>query len=259
MEWLFLWVIPLMKKGIVFDEKLVVYPPKPILKTEYYCDKVFHIESILPLYEESELCGLVWINGQDTSFYTVDLSNSDSSKMSDRSTRLKKHNKGGSSSARFGRLHEEAVIRYLKGIAEDMIQCFTDVKTIIVAGCGVRKDQIIPYLRSDISEKIIGSITVDGKETLSIVFSKMEEFYNIYQQNIEELRLKEFTDQINKDTNRAIYGKDIVQQALSDKSVKVLFSVRMTNCNCELVIIGKSRLAQELIQTYGTEFGISYY
>jgi len=250
-----------VKTDIVFDEKLIIEPPKPILKSEYKCDKIFHVDSILPLYEQPELCGLVWMNGQDTSFYTIDMTNVEHNKINDRSTRLRKHNKGGQSSARFGRLHDEAVIRYLKTVAEDMTKYFENVKVIMVGGNGNRKDQLIPYLTSNISEKIIGNIVLSDKETLSNVCSKMEEFYLKYQENMEEQALKEFTDKIDKDTSRAIYGKDMVEECIKNGSVKKLFSSVPLNSDhgCDYYLIGKSRVSQILIQTYGATFGVSWY
>jgi len=262
-----------MKTGIMFDVSTIIVPPKPILQTEYKCDKVFHVDNILKLYDEPEMCGLVWVNGQDTEFYTIDMTSFDSHKVDTRSTRLKKHNKGGQSAARFGRLHQESIVKYLKGIADDTRVHFdNNVKTIIIGGNGKKKDQLLKYLHCDISSKVIGNITLTEKDGMMDVYQKMRQCYLEYQIIEEDKRLSCFTNQIDNDTNLAIYGIEIVKKYLKNGYLKCLYIDHCHYkdkiydiekiCNkygCEMILMGKSKLGQELSNNYGPMFGISWF
>ena len=263
-----------MRMGIMFDEVTMIEPPKPILRTEYKCDKIFHVRSILRLYDQPELCGLVWVNGQNTSFYTIDMTSFNSQKISNRSTRLKKHNKGGQSAARFGRLHQESVTRYLKGVSSDTREYFgsDNIKTIIIGGHGKKKDQLIPYLGSDISTKIIGTIVLTEKDTIPEIYKKMKTCYIEYQIRSEEKSLSYFADQIENDTNKAIYGIEIVKKYLKNGYLERLYidydhykdriyqiEKICKRYGCEMVWIGKSGMAQIMIQNYGPMFGVSWF
>ena len=274
MEWLYLSVATWISTDIMFDESIIIEPPKPIIQTEYKCDKIFHVNSILSLYNQPQLCGLVWVNGQDTSFYTIDMTSFDSNKIDNRSTRLKKHNKGGQSAARFSRLHQESVVKYLKDIAADTRDHFEDdnIKTVIIGGNGKKKDQLVPYLHTDISGKIIGNIILTEKDTISDAYQKMLICYKDHQIKEEERNLNYFTTQIEYDTGKAIYGLEIVKDYLKNGYLQRVYIDRnyyedkiyqiekiCKKYGCEMFLIGNSCLGQTLSQNYGNMFGVSWF
>ena len=238
-------------------------PPKPIRKTEYFCDKRFHVDSI-DLYHEVELCGIIWINGQDTCIYTLDTSSTSSVKKVDNvSTRLKKHNKGGSSSARFGRLHKEAIVHYLKKVVEESLEAFSDVKYLVVVGIGERKDELITYFPNSLKDKLLGVITSDS---LDKSLGKVEELYILKKRSEEEIYLSYFLHELDKDTGKAVYGPDIVLNYLKDGLLCKLYinsedvsdievyTLFCEETGCELFV-----LKHASFNKYGPIFGILWY
>lgn len=274
MAWPSLLVDVWMLMDIMFDEVTIIEPPKPILKSEYKCDKSFHVDSVLSLYDQPEICGLIWIDGQNTTFYSIDMTSLDSQKIDDRSTRLKKHNKGGQSAARFGRLHQESVTKYLKGIAEDTREHFSNenTKTIIIGGHGKKRAQLVPYLSGDIRTKLIGTITLTEKDTIPDTYEKMKITYNEYQVREEEQLLGYFDDHIQNDTNKAIYGPVTVKKYLKNGYLERIYVDQdyygdriyqvekvCKRYGCNLILIGKSSMSHTLIQSYGHIFGVSWF
>ena len=131
----------------MFDEKIVFEPPKPIKKTEYHCDKRFHVESVVDLFAVPDQCGLIFINGENCELYTVDISNRDRKRTGNAHTRLKQHKKGGQSAQRFGRLHDSQVTMYLKEIAEYARQVFDEsITKVVIAGISTRPAELQQYL-----------------------------------------------------------------------------------------------------------------
>ena len=250
----------------IFDEVCILSPPKPIIKSEYFCDKRFHVDSVIDLYATPELCGIIWINGQDMSIFTLDMSSESFVKKVDNiSTRLKKHNKGGSSSARFGRLHKEAIVHYLKKVVEESLEAFSDVKYLVVVGIGERKDELISYLPNSMKEKLLGVIT---SESLDKSISRAEELYISRKRSEEETYLSYFLHELDKDTGKAVYGPDIVLNSLKDgllskmyintedveeKDINIYISFCETT-GCELFV-----LKHTSFNKYGPIFGILWY
>ena len=264
MDWPFLLDASRSKTESIFDEVCILSPPKPIRKTEYFCDKRFHLDSIIDLYREAELCGIIWINGQDTSIYTLDMNSvSFVKKVDNVSTRLKKHNKGGSSSARFGRLHKEAIVHYLKKVVEESLEAFSDVKYLVVVGIGERKDELITYFPNSMKEKLLGVIT---SETLDKSISRVEELYISRKRSEEQTYLSYFLHELDKDTGKAVYGPDIVLNSLKDGLLCKMYinsedvsdiDIYTSLCEkmgCELYV-----LKHTSFNKYGAIFGILWY
>ena len=257
---------------IMFDEQCLIEPPKPIRKTEYYCDRQFHVDGILKLYNPPVTCGLIFINGENCQLFTVDVSNNDKTKCGKVNTFLKQHHKGGSSAARFGRIHDEKVVKYLKDISEEVNTTFKDIDKIVVGGISKRPDQLIQYLHTDISKKIIGHIIMTHFDDQ--VVSKMIEMSDKYESEKELKRLKEFSDAIDeKTTVTAIYGENDINEGLELGTISKLFicskisgnellvSDYQDKCNTmgvEVIEIGISQISHELCSVFGPAFGISW-
>jgi peptide chain release factor subunit 1 len=266
MVWPFLSDESKSKTESIFDEVCILSPPKPIRKTEYFCDKRFHVDSVIDLYSTPELCGIIWINGQDTSIFTLDMSSVSSLKKVDNvSTRLKKHNKGGSSSARFGRLHKEAIVHYLKKVVEESITAFSSVNYLVIVGIGERKDELISYFPNSLKDKLLGVIV---SENLDKALSKVEELYLLKKRSEEETYLSYFLHELDKDTGKAVYGPEIVMTALKDgllckmyinsedipqKDIDIYTSICLAT-GCEVLVLKHSTFNK-----YGSVFGILWY
>ena len=259
----------------MFDEQCLIEPPKPIKKTEYYCDKQFHVDSILNLYNPPVTCGLIFINGENCQLFTVDVSNNDKTKCGKVSTFLKQHHKGGSSAARFGRIHDEKVVKYLKDISEEVNNTFNDIDKIVVGGISKRPDQLIQYLHTDVAKKIIGHIVMTQFDDQ--VVEKMIEMCDKFESEKELKQLKDFTDAIDGKSNIIpIYGEKDINEGLELGTISKLFlcsklsenrtndlsiskyQQKCHNSGTEIIEIGISQKSHELCSMFGPVFGISW-
>ena len=254
--------------GIVFDENIVIEPPKPIKKTEYYCDKRFHIESIVDLFAAPDHCGLIFINGENCELYTVDVSNCDRKKSGNAQTRLKQHKKGGQSQQRFGRLHDAKVKGYLKEIAEESREVFGDtIDKIVIAGISTRPAELVKYLHTDVAKKVIGTIVMTATSDFnSEVIPKLEQLIQAHCSEKETAVLAEFVYDIAHDLGKAVYGttETATTEGLSKlycdySTVTPQLQTEAETTGTELIAIGKSLRGQELIATYGSRFGLRWY
>ena len=269
-------------QDIMFDQVTFIIPPKTINNSLYLCDKIFHIEELINLYKPSIYIGLSIIIGQNTEYYSVDIISMNVEKLSHQNTRLKSHNKGGSSSARFGRIHDEKVQHYLTSISEDMTRLFSNTNTnennknefkyVVISGCGDRKDQLYKYLDKRITNKLIGTVTVESFE-IDFILPEISKLYFAEESKQEEILLSRFVKSLNTDDGKAIYGpKDIKHNLLSGKlktlyvntNVKTREELKQlqnicNNFGTNIVEIGKSEQGQTLSIQFGNLFGMLYF
>lgn len=258
----------------MFDEVTFLEPPKIIKNSLYLCDKKFHVDELIELYGSSIYVGLTIIVGQNTESYSVDIITMNVEKISHVDTRLKSHNKGGSSSARFGRIHDEKVQHYLTSISEDITRLFKDDKFryVILAGCGERKDQIQKYLDKRITRKLIGTITVESFES-ECVLEEISKLYFEEESRKEEILLSRFTKSLFKDDGKAVYGPRDIRSKLLSGHLSTLFVNRQSktrgemihlqklcdNFGTTLIEFGNSEKGQTLAIQFGNLFGMLYF
>jgi peptide subunit release factor 1 (eRF1) len=238
---------------------VVIVPPKPIKKLEYRCDKVFHTQALLQLYDPPELCGLIFINGENCQLFTVDVSTNDKTKSGHANTRLKQHKKGGQSSARFGRLHDEKVVRYLKEIAEEAREAFAELPYVIVAGISKRPDELMQHVHIELEQKIIGTIVMTDFD--NTIVPKMLDLVTKQKIDRETQLLADFAHALEND--KAVYGPDEIAEAITQSQLSVLYASNQFDANnadgIQIIRIGISLKAQELISIYGQAFGIKWW
>ena len=99
------------------NEFHMIYPPNPISKKLYVCDSFFHTVHLADHLVEKEAYGLITLDGTTATIAILRGTHLEIKKTT-RSGAIKKHRAGGQSSVRFQRLHEEAVLRYLKRVAD---------------------------------------------------------------------------------------------------------------------------------------------
>ena len=268
----------------MFDQVTFIIPPKTINNSLYLCDKIFHIEELINLYRPSIYIGLSIIIGQNTEYYSVDIISMNVEKLSHQNTRLKSHNKGGSSSARFGRIHDEKVQHYLTSISEDMTRLFSNTndnennknnnefKYVVISGCGDRKDQIYKYLDKRIINKLIGTVTVESFE-MDFILPEISKLYFAEESKQEEILLSRFVKSLNTDDGKAIYGPEDIKHNLLSGKLATLYVNTNTKTREELkqlqnicskfgtniVEFGKSEQGQTLAIQFGNLLGILYF
>lgn len=140
----------LILKSTVFSQPAFLFePPKKIKNMYYRCDVKFHIDNILEMYEEEITYGLCLISGDVLEIYNVLMSGSsiDLKCIYKKDIRLmNKHNKGGQSSVRFGRLADQNRDDNANMIAELIVGSFMydnhtkcKIKQLIIGGPSIMK------------------------------------------------------------------------------------------------------------------------
>ncbi len=129
-------------------------PPKRITKGNYICDTKFHLDYLIPLYEQHNYDGGVLISGDELRFYHV---NQYESKLiyQQNINQMRKHNKGGSSSNRFQRSRENKKDRIINHIVDLIEEYYYDhdsnkinVMNLLIGGPSNFISLIILYLNN---------------------------------------------------------------------------------------------------------------
>lgn len=155
-------------------------PPLPVKHFVYYCDKSFHLEEILPLFEHGEDAkkfAVCVVRGTDSEIfqYLPDV-NIFKPLGSVQGSVRNSHGRGGFSQNRFQRLRDGDVHEMVKKIAFLCERtCFTLdkiplVQSLILVGPGERKRQVAERLQNSLAipENFIRLVTSDGTDSKSL-------------------------------------------------------------------------------------------
>ncbi|RYX82441.1 hypothetical protein EON73_04300, partial [bacterium] len=121
-------------------------PPNPIIKFYYRCDRKFHLDDLIYLYETCDEYAIVLISGKKTMLYSY--SNNNTKILKEITTSLpNQHKKGGQSAQRFERIRDEKIGWYIKQILELMTRYYVTngifkYNGLIIAGPSQLKDAI---------------------------------------------------------------------------------------------------------------------
>lgn len=207
-----------------------IIPSKPINTSLYMCDNRFHTEALGKLIEDNDKFGFIIMDGNGCLYgtlqgntrdviykFTVDLP--------------KKHNKGGQSAVRFGRLREEKRHNYVMKVAEIAVQMFIteekiNVKGLIMAGSADFKNDL---LQSDMFDPRLSRAVL---KTLDICYGGELGFNQAIDMSTEVLSnvklveekkmLQNFFDEINMDTGKYCFMIHDTLQALEQGAVETL-------------------------------------
>ena len=214
-------------------EKMISFafePPKIMKRGLYYCDSIFHIELLNEMLLDSPKYGFIILNGNGCLFASVQ---GDQKKILTKYTvnLPKKHNKGGQSAQRYGRIRLESRHQYLKKCAELSVSHFINenvcnVKGIILAGSSEFKNTFatLDFLDQRLREKIINIIDIEyGMErglhtAIEQSAEKMESIELIDEQHI----ISEFMNEISTDSGKFSIGYQETNHALEIGAVKNL-------------------------------------
>lgn len=130
----------------VFSNCYLFSPPHPIKKFYYRCDRKFHLDDLLKLYETHENYAIVLVSGKRTEFYLYNINETKYLKGLDMDL-PNQHKTGGQSAPRFGRIRDEKIGLYIKKIIELMIQLYVrdgifQCQGMVLAGPAEMKDSV---------------------------------------------------------------------------------------------------------------------
>lgn len=206
-------------------ECIAIEPPSPVMYYLYRCDKIFHVEPILKLYDAQEVYGLVYITGNGCKIYNFyqcaghvksTLLNKKSVDLSSR------HRKGGQSQARFQRLYDENHRNYITLMNDRVTKTFIDnnnvnIKGLILAGNSQKKDQLEKKLDHRLKEIYLGNIRCDCEESL---FEKCIPLINESKESVNDKIIKEFMTEFEQDKETIVYGPEYVKKGLEYGLIK---------------------------------------
>jgi len=252
------------------NEMYILTPPDPVTRKLYVCDSRFHTEYLVEHLEEKDEYGLIALDGSIATIASLRGAHLEILKTT-RSGAMKKHRAGGQSSVRFQRLHEEAVHRFLKRVADLSKDFFIDkgdwdIKGLVVGGPGPTKDHFVKdnFLDLHLQELLVGSpIDIsypgDAEGIRDLIAKSQDQLKGV--RLLEEKRLvKQFLDNLYKDTGLVSYGEAEIRQLLHTGAVQMLLLsdgltlssalIRCDSCGNEYTktTIDLEKLKQELLK-----------
>ena len=226
--------VVLLKKSAVFSPlncngAVLLQPSKKINKTFYMCDKMFHLDQILEMYKDEHTNGIVFVSGKMYAFYKIIKSGNhlDIKKLMANDVDLPKgHNKGGQSSVRFSRLHDEAHNNYITKLSELVIKCFMSnnnteylIDKLIIAGPSKKKHKLAENeLIHQFFKNKIELITTSNlnEDTIYQVINSSTSIFDS-EQNKQELKIiEEIQDIITLNPDKLVFGIEEIGESYSN-------------------------------------------
>ncbi|MFX0115087.1 MAG: peptide chain release factor aRF-1 [Candidatus Hodarchaeota archaeon] len=250
------------------NELYVLAPPDPVSRKLYVCDSYFHTKYLEENLQDKDEYGLIALDGSIATIASLRGSYLEILKTT-RSGAVKKHRAGGQSSVRFQRLHEEAVQRFLKRVADLAKDLFIEkgdreIKGVLIGGPGPTKDHFAKdgFLDPRLQEIVVGS-PIDTSyagdaEGIRDLIAKGQDRLKGVRLLEEKALVQKFLDNLYKDTGLISYGEAEVRQLLNSGAVHTLLlsdgvdlsRVQITCESCENVYsqttADTTKLEQEL-------------
>lgn len=250
-------------------------PPQPLKKFIYFCDKKFHLDEILPLYEHKEdekKFAVCIVRGTDSEVFQyhpdMDLFKTLGSIQGNVRNN---HSRGGQSQNRYQRLRDNDVHEIIKKIAGLCEKTCLDsnklplVHSLILVGPGERKRQVFDKLKGDINlpNNFIHLVTSDGTDAKSLEEAK--EYIN---REIcpQEYRIfeKEIEDYIATKPDLLVFGKRESCEHLELQLLKTLYVLKENVPEIELLLEGNCANVvclqkSSLLERFGGFVGVRFY
>jgi peptide chain release factor subunit 1 len=205
-----------------------IIPYKPISSSLYICDSKFHTEELAKLLVSESKYGFIIIDGSGTLFTTL---------QGDIKTTLrkyevdlpKKHNKGGQSSQRFGRIRQEKRQNYVSKVVEFTNELYiTDsmpnVKGLIIGGSADFKNQLRLALDQRLEKIVLGVVDISYgwenglAQAISLSANILRNTKFIQEKNL----VSSFMTEIAQDTGKICFGIKEILRALSLGAIDTL-------------------------------------
>lgn len=146
------------EEGKTDIELFWIEPPETIESRLYRCDQEFLLDPLRRAIESEEKVGLLVLDAKEATIATlkgkrIDIARNMTSGV------WGKHSKGGQSSQRFERLREQALMDFLKRVAEAANREFLgeeDIRAILVGGPGPTKERFLKeeLLKNEVRDKV---------------------------------------------------------------------------------------------------------
>lgn len=255
--------------GSIQDKCWDIKPPRAINKFLYRCDRHFHLESILPLYQDIENnYGCLIISGEESKFYKLSLS--EENFIGNLTVKLSRdHNKGGQSSNRFARLHDQDIESYINKVYDKCLKYYSfegqpTIESLSIVGPGNKKKLLANKLKSSCLSNIIKSpLTSDGNVELSLSLAR-QQICNINKIKEKEIQ-DEFKEYLRLDSDRLEFGDKNVIKSLKEGMIQKLY-IHLSAKEAYSELIGNNLQPDQIIDVcddwiidYGYVVGLKWY
>lgn len=214
---------------IAFSTINIFTPPKKLKRSWYRCDKRFHLDNILEMYNEEVNFGILLVSGSTSVCYKIVKTGKhiDGSAVSDISTRLqKRQRKGGQSALRYSRIRAEKENVYINKIvdmaithymSEDKTECH--IVGLVIAGPASLKIKVSKHrlIRSYLGDKILKIVnipTIDDTSVWTVYDMCRSEFANAEDREALEY-ISQLQDMIRNADQKLVYGIDNIMEQIS--------------------------------------------
>ena len=268
---------------IKYNESSIMFePPKKLNQMFYRCDHNFYLDEILEMFDDEDNYGICLVSGEDLYVYIISVCGSQNEiklinkKTIELETRTRR---GGSSSARYGRINDKAKNFNKTTFAEIIVNSYMfenhtkcRIKKLIIAGpTDMKKDitetplfqqHLQKYLFKLINTNGIGLSTVNeilDNILLEIKYSNVkdvdDEINNLIKTNYENLIIGNF------ECSQFIENKNIIKlfvcKSSQHEDIAVVQMLDNLKINCPTVNIIYSE--SSMLKTYGGWLGIKKY
>lgn len=195
-----------------------VIPPKPIRIARYLCDKKFHTEFVIDLFEEHSKIGIMMVKGTECSFHLKEGTSLQT--IFRKGTQIvQNHGMGGQSSQRYSRKHLGAVLAYLKYMEEKLVELDKrfNIERIYIVGNADKKGKLLDRLETEQSQifKKCTGITVNGDATPEDIAKMVENNHEISAKSKENCEIMSTVEKLLETCpERVRFGKKEIESAI---------------------------------------------
>lgn len=247
-------------------------PPHPIKKFFYRCDRKFHLDDLIKLYEIHDDYAIVLISGKRTEFYLHNINQTKFLKAIDESL-PNQHKTGGQSAQRFGRVRDEKITWYAKKIAENMVHYYVKngqfgCKGLIIAGPAEMKDLVSEQdLFTQFFKKYLLKTLTISEITDQSIYSVVQLSADVMTSDLEEKKLIDSFEEmiVNPDLlDKLIFGtKEVMTKFTSGHLEEIFVSNKYENKDLILKSNTKTKIhiikSSSFTAKYDELVGIKYY
>lgn len=187
-------------------------PPRPIRKFYYWCDKKFLVDPLEELYVvEKRRIGILQVFGEETVVMISD--GYENTVLDVKTTKLqKRQDRGGQSQNRIARLRLETIHNYLKSASEKAVAAFvkagkSTIDGLLVIGPGMKKEQIIDYLGTELTSKLVRVVTADKFDISEKTKTQVNDMLDTLDDKKENTDLKTISTLLETDIDLLVFGE----------------------------------------------------
>jgi len=207
-------------------------PLQPITHFMYLCDNKFHPQDLIKNMTTSEITyGFLICNGDGSCFATLSGSQKKILMQMRDPSLPKKHNKGGQSAPRFGRIREEMIHVYIKKVGEMATKMFIQndkpiITGLIMGGSGLIKSRLIQsgWLDPRLVKMILTSVDTayGGELGFNQAIESSSDLLSNVEAEHERKSILDFMKEIEMNSGEFVYGVDETMACLEMRIVKKL-------------------------------------